>query len=64
MLPCFGSRQCVHHVQMSFVSIVEEFDCLQNCVPRISSYLPTMHNSLFATIFSSSLSRHFNCHKK
>ena len=40
--------------------IVKEFDYLPNCVPRISSCLPTIYDSLFATIFSSSLPRHSN----
>ena len=40
------------------VSIVEKFDLLPNCVPGISSYQPTIYDSLLATIFSRILPRH------
>jgi len=40
------------------VSIVEKFDLPPNCVPGISSYQPTIYDSLLATIFSRILPRH------
>jgi len=51
---------CISCTNVMAVSIIEEFDRPPSCVSRISSYLPTMYDSLFATIFSSSLPRHSN----
>ena len=51
---------CTSCTNIMATSIVEEFDYLPNCVPRISLCLPTIYDSLFATIFSSSLPRHSN----
>ena len=51
---------CTSCTNVMAASIVEEFDRLPNCVSRISSCLPTMYDSLFVTIFSSSLPRHSN----
>ena len=47
-------------INVMATSIVKEFDCPPNCVPRISSCLLTMYDGLFTTIFSSSLPRHSN----
>jgi len=51
---------CTSCTNVMAASIVKEFDHPPNCVPRISLCLPTMYDSLFATIFSSSLPRHSN----
>ena len=50
----------ISYTNVMAASIVKEFDRPPNCVPKISSCLPTMYSSLFATIFSSSLPRHSN----